>query len=249
MRVALLADVHSNLPALEAVLAMLEEVSPDRTLCLGDLVGYNADPVECIDRLRDCCDLIVAGNHDKEVASGRPSTGTNSAARRAIEWTQAALDSEQLRFLDSLPNLAIDSSGMVAIHGCYLNPHHYSGYITSTMLDANLKVIASRPEWPKVGLCGHTHIPMLGWWRLRTASEHDLSRPEVWPQDAEAVLVNPGSVGQPRDGDPRASFVVVDTMESRVECHRVEYDVDAAISSITRAGLPESLGERLRQGL
>jgi predicted phosphodiesterase len=248
MRVAVIADVHANLPALEAVLDVIEGCRPDRTICLGDIVGYNADPAGCVEALRDSAHVAVAGNHDVDVVGPESSAGTNPQARAVQEWTRRQLTPAAIDFLAGLPSIVNDPAGFVAVHGCFLNSTYYSGYVTSTMLGSNLAVIAGRADWPRLGLCGHTHVPMCGW---LVGDEHVEPRFDGelrWPSNATAVLVNPGSVGQPRDGDPRAAFVLLDLEARSAELRRVRYDVERAIQAIGEAGLPRALGERLREG-
>jgi len=247
MRLAVIADVHANRPALEAVLEAVERLAPDRVLCLGDLVGYNAEPSECIARVRAAADAVVAGNHDVDVLTQQPLEGTAAEARLVQAWTRARLSTEDAAYLGGLPNKLTDPA-YVAVHGCYLNPSHVNGYVTSTMLQKNLEVVAADPDYPVVALCGHTHTPMCGWLLLDECVEPRRQDHAVWPAKARAVLLNPGSVGQPRDGDPRASFALVDLEARSFEVTRVPYDIEAAVDAIRRAELPPGLGERLREG-
>lgn len=247
MRVAVLADIHANLPALRAVLAEAARLGAEHTVCLGDLVGYNAQPGECVELVRAEVPLVVAGNHDRAVSGAPSAAGTNQIARQVIDWTRQQLDADSLRYLAALPNSAIDPSGLLCVHGCFLNTKHFTGYVTGTMLEANLRVVVERAD-ARIALCGHTHIPMCGWLVRDECVEHRLTEPAVWPANADAVLVNPGAVGQPRDGDPRAAFALLDTAARRVEVFRVPYNIEQAASAITRAGLPAVLADRLRAG-
>jgi predicted phosphodiesterase len=250
MRVALLADVHANAHALEAVLAAVEVARVDRVICLGDLVGYNAEPAVCVERLRATCDVVVAGNHDRDVVLGQPLQGTSVTAREVQAWTRKALGEEHLAYLAGLPSHVVDASGLVAAHGCYLSETYVSGYVTSTMVEANLRAIAARTAWPRptIALCGHTHAPMCAWLTAHGVDEGRLAATTRWPRDVKAVLINPGSVGQPRDGDPRAAFAIVDVEARTVEPMRVAYDVAGASARVQQAGLPASLAARLLEG-
>ncbi len=248
MRVAVIADVHANLPALEAVLEAAAAAGVERVVCLGDIVGYNAEPAACIERLQRAAQVVVAGNHDVDTAHQTHGAGTSAPARRVQDWTRQQLPAEAMTFLAALPTLVVDSAGFVAVHGCFLNSVYYSGYVTGTMLATNLAAVAARSEWPKLALCGHTHIPMCGWLTADGCVEPRFDGLVRWARDAQAVLVNPGSVGQPRDGDPRAAFAVVDLVGQTAEVRRVRYDVDRATRAIREAGLPEQLAERLREG-
>lgn len=248
MRVAVIADVHANWPALQAVLDDVAASGAARLVCLGDLVGYNAEPLECVTRLRDAAHLVVAGNHDVDVARGAASAGTHAQARFVQDWTRERLSASDLDWLAALPGVALDDSGLVAAHGCYLNTLFYTGYVTGTMLETNLRTVANHAEWPQVALCGHTHVPMCGWLEEDRLVEAPFAGSVRWPRSAAAVLLNPGSVGQPRDGDARAAWALVDADEQVAELRRVPYDVERAVRALRAAGLPETLGERLREG-
>lgn len=250
MRLALVSDVHGNLPALEAVLAAIAARSPDLVVSLGDVVGYGPFPGECVERLAARAPAAVAGNHDRDVLGGAPLPGTRSSARRSLAWTAERLSQGQRDLLAGLPNRWIEADAFVAVHGCYLNEEHVRGYVTSTMLPKNLAAVARRDEWPRLAFCGHTHVAMLGWLSPDGVSE---PRPAAgaelaWPPSAQAVLVNPGAVGQPRDGDPRAAWAEVDLAARRLWFHRVPYDVEATIAASLRAGLPAEDAARLREG-
>src|SRR5262249_1647267 len=136
-----------------------------------------------------------------------------------------------------------------AAHGAYLSDVFVSGYVTSTMLEDNLRAIAARPGWPRLALCGHTHVPMIAWWDGGAVVEHDGGAPGRWPVSARGVLVSPGAVGQPRDGDPRAAFAVIDVEARAVEVRRVAYDIARTCAAMRAAGLPDELAARLREGV
>jgi len=248
MRIAVIADVHANLPALEAVLDAIDAEACDDLVCLGDLVGYGAQPRECVALVRDRIRSCVLGNHDRDVVTRDPSPGTRSSARSVQTWTRAQLDQGALDYLGQLPGHLVHESQTMAVHGCFLNDRHYYGYVTSTMLAKNLEAIRDRSDWPPVAMCGHTHIPLVAWLRGQRIAEHTKWSKMEWPPDAGAVLLNPGSVGQPRDGDPRASFMILDRTERRAELCRVEYDIDAAAAAIVACGLPPELATRLKEG-
>ena len=251
MRIAALADVHSNEPALLAVLEAIHQQSPDLVLFLGDLVGYNASPNECVNLVRSACDVVVLGNHDRDVGQQEPISGTNSVARIVQDWTRDVLSSTSKQYLNELPPLWSDGN-LNAVHGCFLNDRYYCGYVTGTMLDYNLQALSTWSKAdehaPIIGFCGHTHIPMLGFLAAERYVEPQVRGVLQWPRTAVSVLINPGSVGQPRDGDQRAAFAIIDTERREVEVHRVDYDVERACAAITAAGLPISLSERLREG-
>jgi predicted phosphodiesterase len=248
MRIAVLADIHGNLQALDAVLVAIGRERVDLVLCLGDLVGYNANPSECIQRVRESADVVIAGNHDWDTVRDVPTRGTSPEARLAQEWTRARLSREEQEYLSALPNHVVQPGTFVAAHGCYLNDTFVSGYVTSTMLPRNLEVLAANPAWPVLAFCGHTHAPLCGWLERAHLGESRLSEPVRWPASAQAVLVNPGSVGQPRDGDPRAAFAIVDSERRQAEARRVAYDVGDAARAVVDAGLPSGFAQRLHEG-
>lgn len=249
MKLAVIGDVHANLPALEAVLAAIEVQRVDRVLCMGDTVGYHAEPVECLRLIEQVADAGVLGNHDWMALGGDLAAGTNPLAERVVAWTRARLDRAARKYLAGLPRCAVDPSGAVLAHGCFLNDEFHRGYTTSLTLTVNLHVVALCADWPQVALCGHTHVPMCGWLDADGAThEADVSAPVQWPADARSVLINPGSVGQPRDGDPRASFAVVDTGQCRMRIHRVVYDIEKTTDAMRRAGLPMEVANRLQRG-
>jgi predicted phosphodiesterase len=248
MRLAVISDPHSNLAALEAVVEDVRREAPDAIVCLGDLVGYNAEPCETLGLVRQMAGFIVVGNHDRDATRAVPAAGTSSAARQAQTWTAETLTADDRLFLDTLRSILVEPGEFVAVHGCYLNDSHYSGYVTSTMLEANLQSVASRPGWPTLAFCGHTHVPLCAWTRGGRTTELTAPTLAEWPRDADAIILNPGAVGQPRDGDPRAAYALVDTRTRTARFKRVPYDIERTIDGIRRAGLPAELGERLRDG-
>jgi diadenosine tetraphosphatase ApaH/serine/threonine PP2A family protein phosphatase len=234
--------------ALDAVLRAIRGLAVDRIVVLGDLVGYNAEPVDVIDAIREVADAVVVGNHEVDVVRDSASAYTRSAARRAQNWTREQLDPDRRRYLAELPAHLRDDSGLRLAHGCYLNDHYYTGYVTPTMYGANLDAIADPSAGQQLALCGHTHLPFCVWATGDGYAAPPTHEPVRWPAGAPAVLANPGSVGQPRDGDSRACFAVLDLDDRTIGWHRVDYDVDGACRAITDAGLDPSLAARLREG-
>jgi diadenosine tetraphosphatase ApaH/serine/threonine PP2A family protein phosphatase len=248
MRVAAIADVHSNGAALRAVLQHIDRLGADAIVCLGDVVGYNADPVEAMELVLQRCTHVVAGNHDLAVAISKESPGTNAVARTVQEWTREQLDAAGLALLQELPHVVDAGDTYTARHGSYLGHDPTSGYVTSTMIDENLAVIAASPA-TKTAFCGHTHVPMIAWLADGACAEPRVGPDEIrWPKDAEAVLINPGAVGQPRDRDAAAAYALVDFERRSAVWHRVPYDIERTASAIARAGLPSILIERLKEG-
>jgi diadenosine tetraphosphatase ApaH/serine/threonine PP2A family protein phosphatase len=241
-----ISDIHATLEALAAVLDATADVAFSRVLLLGDLVGYGADPNAVIDRVRAMPDaVVIRGNHDK-VASGVESVeGFNHMARVAIAWTAAALTDDNRTYLAALAEGPIDIDEHVEI--CHGTPFDEDVYVFDD-LDALRSIRTS--ERP-VCLYGHTHVPAA--FRL-SADELQLIGPprgerfRVPINDDGRYLLNCGSVGQPRDGDPRAAYGVLDTAEHTLTVHRVDYDLKTAQAKIVAAGLPEILAQRLAIG-
>ena len=240
MRIAVLSDIHSNLVALDAVLAATGPV--DGVWHLGDVVGYGPEPDGVVARLGAIGATGVKGNHDAAATGGPEFEWFNPDARRAMEWTLTTISRATGAWLDALPETHRDGDWTL-VHGSPREP--IWEYVTSIpVARANLAVLGTR-----VGLHGHTHIP--------TAFLEDDGRVEVVsPGDGSVLelrgrraLVNPGSVGQPRDGDPRSSFLVLDTEADSVTWHRVAYDVVPVQAAMRATGLPASLAARLSVGL
>lgn len=246
MRYLVISDIHANLEAYETVMAAAEPLNCERILVLGDLVGYGADPNAVCDRVRALAPhALIRGNHDK-VGSGLESPeGFNAVARSAIRWTYDALSPDNRNWLAALPAgpLAVDD----LIEICHGTPFDEDAYVFDD-LDALRAMHAS--ERP-LCLFGHTHVQVGHYlskdqFGLSTADEQ---RPlTIALDEANRYLVNPGSVGQPRDGDPRAGFGVVDTSTREMTIYRVEYPVAKAQARILEEGLPEVLAQRLALG-
>ena len=250
MRYAALSDIHSNLEALTAVLDALASKQIDRYLCLGDVVGYGADPAACLARLRALEAVIVGGNHDLACIGKLDLGWFNEAARAALLWTRDQLSFTDLDDLRRLPLTATEGP-FTLVHGTLRHPERFEYLVdVAQALDT---MVACRTL---MCLLGHTHLPCFMEFdrhqrrlmRILTAPEELAEVP--YQDDAEALryLFNPGSVGQPRDGDPRASFAVIDTGQRRVSIHRVPYDIAAAQHKIRHVGLPEFLADRLGLG-
>jgi diadenosine tetraphosphatase ApaH/serine/threonine PP2A family protein phosphatase len=246
MRYLVISDIHANLEALEAVLDMSTRAGCERVLCLGDLVGYGADPNAVVDRLRAMPGVVVIrGNHDKVAAGVESMEGFNHMARLAIAWTTAALTEDNRSYLATLAEGPVDIDDHVEI--CHGTPFDEDVYVFDD-LDALRSIRTSaRP----VCLFGHTHVPAafrLAGDELQLIGPPRGDRFRLAINDDGRYLVNCGSVGQPRDGDPRAAYGVLDTNEDTVTIHRVEYDLATAQAKIIAAGLPEILAQRLGMG-
>jgi predicted phosphodiesterase len=242
MRIALLSDVHGNLPAFETVVADLDSAGVDEIWCLGDLVGYGAQPDGCVELARERCDLCLAGNHDLVVTGEIDIADFSSSAAAAAEWTREQIGAESLEFLRGLrPQLAGRAIGLY--HASPRDP--VWEYVLSTwQADECMDLMEER-----VAAVGHSHVALFfhrtGEGQVDGAPaepglERDLSDGE-W-------LINPGAVGQPRDGDPRAAWLLLDTEGWSAEWRRVEYPIERAASAIEEAGLPTVLAQRLYTG-
>jgi diadenosine tetraphosphatase ApaH/serine/threonine PP2A family protein phosphatase len=250
MRYAVLSDVHSNLEALTAVLDALAAERIDRYLCLGDVVGYGADPAACLSRLQAREAVIVGGNHDLACIGKFDDRWFNQLARAAVRWTRDQLGFTELDLLRRLPLTATEGP-LTLVHGTLRHPERFE-----YLVEAGQAIDTLTACQTLLCLVGHTHVPFFLEYDLRQrrigrllTSATDLADvPFEDHPDATRYLLNPGSVGQPRDGDPRASFAVIDTDTRHASIHRVSYDVAAAQRKIRQAGLPGFLADRLAVG-
>jgi diadenosine tetraphosphatase ApaH/serine/threonine PP2A family protein phosphatase len=246
MRLLILSDIHANVDAMDAVITAAPRATWDRMVVLGDLVGYGAEPNAVIERVLAMDPLsVIRGNHDKAACGLTDGSDFNHIARTAALWTLDALTPEHRAYLERLPSgpLSIDDT-LEICHGAPFDEDHYIFDVpdASRALDA-----ASRP----LCLFGHTHVPVVYQRDGKTdlglvPADNDQVQLELQP--AVRYLVNPGSVGQPRNGDPRAAFAVYDGDLGVLTLRRVEYDVEAAQRRIFAAGLPASLAHRLALG-
>ncbi|MBA2721206.1 MAG: metallophosphoesterase family protein [Chloroflexi bacterium] len=240
MRVAVLSDVHANLVALDAVLAAVGTV--DAVWHLGDVVGYGPDPDGVVDRLAAIGAVGVSGNHDLAALGGREIDWFNPDAKAAMEWTRGRINDVSRAWLSALPTTHREGD-LTLVHGSPRDP--VWEYITSVpVARANLAAL----ETP-FGLHGHTHLPMA--WADRDGRIDPISPGpgSTFKLDGRPVLLNPGSVGQPRDGDPSASWLEVDTDAGLATWRRASYDIEAVRTAMLEAGLPGRLADRLRAGL
>jgi diadenosine tetraphosphatase ApaH/serine/threonine PP2A family protein phosphatase len=242
MRAAILSDVHGNRHAFEAVLAATAEQGVDAVWCLGDLVGYGADPNACVALARERCAIILAGNHDLAVTGDLSLDEFSRGAALAAHWTQSVIADEHLQFLHGLsPQGQADGIGLY--HASPRDP--IWEYVLSSML-ADL-CLTAQPE--RISVVGHSHVA-LSFSRDQEAEAKGKPREagEIADLSTGEWIMNPGSVGQPRDGDPRAAWLELDTDAWTATWHRVEYDIDGAAAAIRAAGLPGSLADRLGYG-
>ena len=242
MKYLVISDIHANLEALDAVLAVAKRY--DHALVLGDLVGYGADPNAVIDRVRALpAATLIRGNHDKVGAGLESTDGFNYLARHAIEWTANALTPERRDWLAALPQGPVIVDDLVEI--CHGTPFDEDVYIFDDLDAMHALHVARRP----LCLFGHTHV-VASYHIDETRSVAHLRAAQIAiPANGTArYLVNCGAVGQPRDGDPRAAFGILDTETRTLSLERIEYDIRTAQAKIVGAGLPDVLAQRLAVG-
>lgn len=254
MRVALISDLHANLQAVGAVLSRIDALRVDEIVCLGDVVGYNANPNEVVDELRRRGIRCVQGNHDAMAASDEAPWEFGSLARGAILWTRRALAPEHRVYLAGLPAWQPIGTGAVGVHGA---PSDRDRYILSVS-DAAEEFAVMDAEMPgvRVVFFGHTHLPVVfreGGGRVAVVWSSRVRGADGQPAAVDLApgaryLVNPGGVGQPRDGIVTAPYAVYDDAAGTVSFERVSYDVEACAAAVEKAGLDPRLAERLRHG-
>jgi diadenosine tetraphosphatase ApaH/serine/threonine PP2A family protein phosphatase len=240
MRYAVLSDIHSNAEALEAVLRVCDRELPDAFLCVGDLVGYGPDPSTVIAEVRRRKMITVRGNHDQAAFDPGEDQYFNDWAREGIAWTRERLSDAELQYLEGL-DLTREADGALLVHASPSAPHLWR-YILSAS--------EAGPEFSSfdesVCFIGHSHVPMVI--ARGESGVEELKAAEVSFEAGKRYIVNVGSVGQPRDGDPRAALGLFDSGERTFRLVRVKYDAEATSRKIIDSGLPPFLGERLLAG-
>jgi diadenosine tetraphosphatase ApaH/serine/threonine PP2A family protein phosphatase len=239
MKYAICGDIHANLQALEAVLADAREQGVTHYACVGDIVGYNADPRACLDIVRDLKGIVVKGNHDHYCSHDENLNGFQPLAADAVDWTRRQLTPEDSAWLKAL-KLVQRVETFTIVHGTLDMPEAW-GYVFDK-LEAESSFAY---QFTNICFCGHTHVPM-AFEKTDTVRGGGFSRLRV--QMGRKYLINCGSVGQPRDGDPRASYAIYNLRENAIELRRVAYDVAEAQRRIRAAGLPPRMAERLALG-
>jgi diadenosine tetraphosphatase ApaH/serine/threonine PP2A family protein phosphatase len=240
MLYAFMADIHGNIVALDAVLAHLDQVKPDHIVNLGDIVGYAARPSECIARIRERGIETIVGNHDQAATGQLDISYFNLEAQESVQWTIAALSKQDLTFLRGLP-LTIGNDFYGVSHGSFREPAEFE-YVLS--LHDAAYCFGAEPY--RVAFIAHSHVPV-GFLTDGNELWAVMSFTIPIPQRARAII-NVGSVGQPRDGDPRASFVLFDTGTMTAQIVRIRYDIDAAAAQILETTLPKTNAYRLFLG-
>ncbi|MBU4377220.1 MAG: metallophosphatase family protein [Candidatus Omnitrophica bacterium] len=240
MRYGIFSDVHSNGEAFQTVITSLKEENIDIYICIGDIVGYGAEPSDCIDLTRKITDKVVAGNHDWASAGILTTSYFNDFAKEAIEWTSKRLVVEEKEYLKAL-SLVYEDENITAVHGSLNEPEEFHYILDTSQALATFGLM-------KGELCfiGHSHLPLICAKGRKGVAF--LPESEVKIEKGARYIINVGSVGQPRDGDPRASYAVFDTEKSYAEIKRAPYDVKKAAKKIIDAGLPPVLAARLNEG-
>lgn len=239
MRLALFGDIHANLEALEAVLDDAKSQEVTDFVCLGDIVGYNADPSACLELVRSMNCPTVKGNHDEDASGTHSLENMNPVAAAALEWTRSQLTDEQRDWLLRL-RMVRQVSDFTVVHSTLDQPSNWN-YVTNRFdAMANFSY-----QFTQIGFHGHTHVPRV---YVKTDRVQEVAAEAVQIEDGSKYFINIGSVGQPRDGDWRACYVIYDTEHNLVVFRRIEYDIETTQGKILDAGLPEMLAERIAEG-
>lgn len=236
MTVAIISDIHSNLEALKRILEYIKESEVDTIYCLGDIVGYGPNPNECVNLVRENCQVVLMGNHDYAAIGLANIQYFNEYAKISTYWTREQLSKENLEYLKTLP-FSFENENLNLVHASPKNPSNWEYVLSVTDAQRQLKAF-------KQDACfiGHSHVPII-------FSKSDYYRQSDFAfRTKQKYLVNVGSVGQPRDGDPRCCFVLFDEEKKHVEYVRLDYDIQKTYNKITEAGLPLFLAERLLKG-
>lgn len=236
MRYALISDIHSNYTALSTALANMKRLMVDKIICLGDIVGYGAEPNECLAAVSSQCDYVIMGNHDHAMLNPKAAKTFNEEARVSIDWSRQNTKAKHMAFIEKLA-LKIKGPDFFCVHASPLNPEKW-GYVTPGKMTGQ--------EWNAFDtpLCfiGHSHIPMI------ITQKGKVEGPIIEIDPTQKYIINVGSIGQPRDGDRRLSFGIYDQEEGIFELIRLDYDYKKTITKIRKAGLPTYNSNRLLWG-
>lgn len=239
MRYGIIADIHANLEGLQVVLADIKVQKCTHVVCLGDVVGYGANPKECLDIIRGMNIPVVKGNHDEYIGSSEDPEGFNDAAAEAVNWSRNQLTEDDRKWLRELKYFRLVANFSI-VHATLDAPQRW-GYVFE-----KLEAAASFTyQNTQVCFFGHTHVPVAF---IRDTGVRGGTYSKFRVESGKKYFVNVGSVGQPRDGDPRAAYVIYDLPQQTIELRRLDYDIATAQRKIRAAGLPERLAERLSTG-
>ncbi len=239
MKYAILGDIHSNLEALKAVLKDAEEQGATHYACTGDVVGYNADPKACLQMVRGLKSTVVQGNHDYYAACNESMELFTPMAQKSIRWTRKQLSPFERKYLRQLP-LIVDIETFTLVHSSLSNPHRWSYIFKRRAADANF-----RNQFNPVCFFGHTHVP-LAFVKGKTIEKGFYETLHIRP--GKQYLINVGSVGQPRDRNPKTAYAIYDLEAQTVTLRRLEYDIEATQRKVRAAGLPFRNALRLASG-
>lgn len=239
MKYAIFGDIHANLEALQAVLDHAAQMGCTDYVCVGDIVGYAANPRECLQKVREMGCPVVKGNHDEEAVLDTSLEGLNPLARQAMEWTRAQLTEDDRTFLKGL-KLVRQVRDFTIVHATLDTPGSWT-YVTNKF-DA---MASFSYQFTQLCFYGHTHTPRI---YVKGDTVEPVEAMSVKLEMGRKYFINTGSAGQPRDGDWRASYATYDAGTQEVEIHRIEYDIQRAQDKIIAAGLPEMLAHRLSLG-
>jgi diadenosine tetraphosphatase ApaH/serine/threonine PP2A family protein phosphatase len=236
MKLALISDIHGNL---EALVSVFEHV--DKIHCLGDVIGYGSDPIGCLDLVCNNCDIMLMGNHEYAALGLDDTSDYNPVAKKATVWTIDQLSDRERGLIEKLDMVqAIDD--MLLVHASPVEPEQWHYILTP---EAALKAFVEMKQ--NICFFGHTHVP-----QIYSEREEDIPRMQaghdIWTDEENRYLINVGSVGQPRDNDPRACYAIFDTTERELFYHRVSYDIETTQEKMVEACLPQMLVERLSVG-
>jgi|SRR5579884_175428 len=241
MRVAVFSDVHGNLAALEAVLGAIDAETPDTVWCLGDLVGYGPKPNECTALVSERVSVCLCGNHDLGVLGTIDLSEFSGDAGAAARWTQTVLEASARSYLESLEPQG-EAEGIALYHGSARDP------VWEYVLSGDAAVATLRLTQAQIALVGHSHVALEVRWQDVLVEGGLAAGGTELELDGARWLMNPGSVGQPRDGDPRAAFLLLDLGTQQAVFHRIEYDIERTQAELREVGLPEALAVRLGLG-
>jgi predicted phosphodiesterase len=239
MKIAVYSDTHSNLEALTAVFADMESQNVRHRICLGDVVGYGGSPHESLELTRKHSLYILLGNHD-EACSSAPGIDYIGHVKAGIEHSRKNLSPEEKDFLKDLPR-KLTWENLTLTHSSLFQPERWHYLNTPLNIEVNFQY-----QKKQICFCGHTHIPVFLEKVILTSSQKAQGKHSITSE--KRYLINCGSVGQPRDGDPRASYVIYDLDDQTIEFRRIEYDIPVAQKKIREAGLPDILADRLAKG-
>ncbi len=237
MKIAILSDIHSNLEALDAALEYIRGRDIDSIYCLGDIVGYGPNPNECVERIRENCKVALMGNHDYAAIGMADIEYFNDYARASVFWTRDTLSQENMTYLESLP-FSYEEEAFLLVHSSPSNPSRWHYILSREIAEIEM-------DYFKQPLCfiGHSHVPVV-YSADRVIREHHV----YLDTDSKKYIINVGSIGQPRDGEPKLCFVVYDTESRELEYVRLYYPVNKTYEKIIKNGLPVFLAERLLKG-